>query len=163
MKPQIPWLRVFVQGAVIVGSILLALALDAWGTSVGRRAVRTRRLRGAQLQHSQSMAGLKQAYENVILDVNIRTRQVQVSYDQIDPNFKSAEANQDQFEAIQARAESKNFVQLNQELNALQSLANSRRGLLQSIIDYNMSIIELERAKGTLPEYNNVILTADPE
>ena len=27
MKPQIPWLRVFVEGVVIVGSILLAFGL----------------------------------------------------------------------------------------------------------------------------------------
>ena len=30
MKAQIPWLRVFVEGVVIVGSILLALGLDTW-------------------------------------------------------------------------------------------------------------------------------------
>ena len=30
MKPQIPWLRVFVEGVVIVGSILLAFGIDAW-------------------------------------------------------------------------------------------------------------------------------------
>jgi hypothetical protein len=30
VKPQIPWLRVIVEGVVIVGSILLALAADAW-------------------------------------------------------------------------------------------------------------------------------------
>ena len=29
-KPQIPWLRVFVEGVVIVGSILLAFGIDAW-------------------------------------------------------------------------------------------------------------------------------------
>jgi len=29
LKPQIPWLRVFVEGVVIVGSILLALGIDA--------------------------------------------------------------------------------------------------------------------------------------
>ena len=28
MKPQIPWLRVFVEGVVIVGSILLAFGLQ---------------------------------------------------------------------------------------------------------------------------------------
>ncbi len=27
---QIPWLRVFVEGVVIVGSILLAFKLQAW-------------------------------------------------------------------------------------------------------------------------------------
>ena len=30
MKAQIPWLRVFVEGAVIVGSILLAFGIQAW-------------------------------------------------------------------------------------------------------------------------------------
>jgi hypothetical protein len=30
LKPQIPWLRVFVEGVVIVGSILLAFGLQAW-------------------------------------------------------------------------------------------------------------------------------------
>ncbi len=30
MKAQIPWLRVFVEGVVIVGSILMALTADAW-------------------------------------------------------------------------------------------------------------------------------------
>ncbi len=30
MKAQIPWLRVFVEGVVIVGSILLAFGIQAW-------------------------------------------------------------------------------------------------------------------------------------
>jgi len=30
LKPQVPWLRVFVEGAVIVGSILLAFGIQAW-------------------------------------------------------------------------------------------------------------------------------------
>ena len=39
MKPQIPWLRVGVEGAVIVGSILLAFGIDAaWDERGERRA-----------------------------------------------------------------------------------------------------------------------------
>ena len=30
LKAQIPWLRVRVEGVVIVGSILLAFGIDAW-------------------------------------------------------------------------------------------------------------------------------------
>ena len=30
LTPQIPWLRVLVEGVVIVGSILLAFGLQAW-------------------------------------------------------------------------------------------------------------------------------------
>ena len=37
MKPQIPWLRVFVEGVVIVGSILLAFGLQAWWDERGER------------------------------------------------------------------------------------------------------------------------------
>ena len=32
---QIPWLRVFVEGVVIVGSILLAFGIDAWWDAGG--------------------------------------------------------------------------------------------------------------------------------
>ena len=38
---QIPWLRVFVEGVVIVGSILLALALDEWRDGVRERGEET--------------------------------------------------------------------------------------------------------------------------
>ena len=38
MKPQIPWLRVFVEGVVIVGSILLAFGIEAWWGGVQERA-----------------------------------------------------------------------------------------------------------------------------
>ncbi len=37
MKAQIPWLRVFVEGVVIVGSILLAFGLQAWWDGVQER------------------------------------------------------------------------------------------------------------------------------
>jgi hypothetical protein len=99
----------------------------------------------------------------VILDVNVRVRQVGVNYDQIFPEFESVESTEDQYEAIRARAESRNYVQLNQELNALQALASSRRGLMNALIEYAMAFIELERAKGTLPEYDNIIITDGPE
>ncbi len=36
MKPQIPWLRVLVEGVVIVGSILLAFGIDAVQGAAGQ-------------------------------------------------------------------------------------------------------------------------------
>ena len=38
MSRQIPWLRVFVEGVVIVGSILLAFGIDAWWDGRQERA-----------------------------------------------------------------------------------------------------------------------------
>ncbi|HUU83713.1 MAG TPA: TolC family protein [Phycisphaerae bacterium] len=127
---------------------------------IGNRARRAAAQR-ARLQHGQAIANLERTFEDILFDVNLRVREVGTSYDQILPNFESVEANEDQHEALVARAESKNFLQLNQELNTLQALANARRELLRSLAEYTMAIVELERAKGTLPEYNNIIISND--
>ncbi len=42
MSRQVPWLRVLVEGVVIVGSILLAFGIDAWWK--GREERRAERL-----------------------------------------------------------------------------------------------------------------------
>ena len=46
LTPQIPWLRVFVEGVVIVGSILLAFGIDG---IVGK----TRRSKARSFSHNQ--------------------------------------------------------------------------------------------------------------
>ena len=38
------------------------------------------------------------------------------------------------------------------------SLAASRNELLATLVNYNIAIIELERAKGTLLDYYNVVI-----
>ena len=63
-----------------------------------------------------------------------------------------------QVNSIVARAERKDFTQLNAELNAREGLAASRRALLDSAIAFNLAIAELERAKGTLLGYNGIVI-----
>ncbi len=48
MKAQIPWLRVFVEGVVIVGSILLAFGIQAWWDERQERADESLLLSGLQ-------------------------------------------------------------------------------------------------------------------
>jgi len=127
---------------------------------IGNRARRAQ-LKQAKLGYAQSIAALKQAFEQVILDVNVAVRRLETRYDQIDPALQSVEASEDQVASIRARAESKDFLTLNNELNAEQGLAQARRDMLAAIIDYGISIIDLERAKGTLLQYNNVELAID--
>jgi outer membrane protein TolC len=122
---------------------------------IGNRGPRAR-VRQAEWQHSQSAAGLKQVIEGVILDVNSAVRQMNTSYEQISANIKTVESSAAQVEAIIERAERRDPNQLNRELNARQSLAGARLELLQSLITYNFAITGLERAKGTLLEYNNI-------
>lgn len=127
---------------------------------IGNRARRAA-LRRAKIQYAQSMAALKQVFEQVIFDVNQAVRRVETRYDQIDPALQSVEATEDQVASIQARAEKKDFLTLNTELNTEQSLAQARRDLLSALVDYGVAIIDLERAKGTLLQYNRVELTVD--
>jgi len=85
------------------------------------------------------------------------------AYDQIGPSFEAAEARVKEVDSIVARAERKDINTLNSELSARQSLANARRAMVAAMVEYNIAIIDLERAKGTLLTYNNVFIPPDEE
>lgn len=124
---------------------------------IGNRAPRAAWFR-AKLQHEQALSRLSETQDQVFLDVNVRVRELQTTYDQLSPNYKSVVAAEKQVDSIVARAERKDFTQLNAELNAREGLAASRRALLDSAIDFNLAIAELERAKGTLLGYNGIVI-----
>lgn len=124
---------------------------------VGNRGPRAARRR-ARLQHDQAVAQLRATMEDIILDVHLAVRQLTTSFDQISPNFESAEARVREVESIVARAERKDYNTLINELGARRTLAQTRRALLGAMVDYNIAIIDLERAKGTLLPYNSVVI-----
>ncbi len=123
----------------------------------GRRAAHQR----ARLQHKQAIAQLRTIIESVILDVNLATRELSTSFEQIGPSFESSIAREKEVASLVARAERKDFNSLNSELNANRALADARRNMLNFLINYNLAIIDLERAKGTLLSYNNIIIAED--
>ena len=129
---------------------------------MGNRAGRAA-LRRARLQHAQETAGLKNQIEQVIFEVNRAVRDINTTFDQIEPSLQSANANEDQVRSVIARAERKDFNTLNQELGAHNALGASRSNLLAALVRYNIAIIDLERAKGTLLEYNNVTLVGEED
>ncbi len=59
MKAQIPWLRVFVEGVVIVGSILLALGLDEWREGVQDRE-----------EEQQALEALAREFESAAVEID---------------------------------------------------------------------------------------------
>lgn len=124
---------------------------------IGNRGPRAAHKR-SQLQHAQSVAALKRVLEETILDVNLTSRAMSTSYDQILPSFEAAEAREREVNLAVARAERKDYNTLTNELGARQSLANARRAMLAAVVDYNIAIVDLERAKGTLLNYNNVVI-----
>ncbi|MFH0981102.1 MAG: TolC family protein [Planctomycetota bacterium] len=127
---------------------------------VGNRARRAAERR-ARLQHAQTIAGLERLFEQVILDINVAVRRLNTAFDVIQPNFASMEATEDRLVSIVVRAERKDWLQLNQELNSHQALATTRQTMLDSLASYNIAIVELEKSKGTLLEYDGVSITAE--
>ncbi len=124
---------------------------------IGNRGARAALIR-ARRQHAQGLATLKQQIEAIILEVNVAIRELNTNYELIDANLTSVESRIEEVEAIEERAERMDPEQLNRELGARQGLASARRNLLVSLQNYNVAISRLERAKGTLLDYNNVVV-----
>ncbi len=129
---------------------------------IGNRGPRAAHHR-ARLQHGQAVAALKARFEEVILDVNLAVRRLGSTYDELDPWYESVEASEREVSSIVARAERMDINTLRNELNAHQGLANVRRTMLGKLVDYNIAIIDLERAKGTLLRHYNVVIAPDGE
>ncbi len=129
---------------------------------IGNRAPRAAHRR-AQLEHRQAVAQLKSVFEQVLLDVNLTARDLSTAYDQILPAFISAESREKEVLSVVQRAERKDLNTLNSELAARNGLADARRSIIRAIVDYNIAIIDLERAKGTLLQYNNVVIPSSDE
>lgn len=131
----------------------------AW--SFGERAERAG-MRIAAFQQSQSVLQYKQALDNIITDCRVALRNLTVNYEQMGPSHKALLAANENLRSLQERQERKSPAELDAVFNAQARLADSRRALLQSAIDYNTGLVNVERAKGTLLEYNNISLSEEP-
>lgn len=123
----------------------------------GPRAVHAR----SKLLHDQAVSQMKSQIENVILEVNTAVRNLQTVLEQIEPSFESVVATEQEVRSIVARAERKDINTLTTELNARERLAANRRALLNSLIGAMNAHTELEKVKGTLLDYNQIVV--EPE
>ena len=113
-------------------------------------------LRRARLQQSQAVVAHAAQIEQIIQEVHQAVRDVQVAYEQIGANLRAAEASQSWLMAIVARQPAKDPANLQVELDATESLAANRSNLATTLSNYAVSIVNLERTKGTLLKYNNI-------
>jgi outer membrane protein TolC len=115
-------------------------------------------LRRARYQQAQAIAAHAAQIEQVVLEIRQAIRAIQTSYDQIGPSLRAAQASKAQLEATVKRQERRDPANLQVELNAHEALAGSRQALLDTLSNYNISLIDLERKKGTLLRYNNIVI-----
>ncbi len=125
-----------------------------FGERAGRAAWRR-----ARLQESQAIVALNQATDAIVEEVNNAIRTLLVRFEQVPPQLSSVQSAERNLRALQARTQRIDPNYLQTELSAVEQLANNRNTLLGVVVGYNTGLIQLEKAKGTLLDYNNVVVT----
>jgi len=131
----------------------------AW--NFGERAERAG-IRVAAFQQSQAVLSYKGALDSIITDCKVALRNIETNYEQLDPSYKGVISAAENLRSLQERQETKSPAELDSVLGSQTQLATSRQALLSAMINYNNGIVDVERAKGTLLEYNNVVLAEQP-
>ena len=117
------------------------------------------------LQRQQAIDQYRATVEQVALDVKNAVRNVQTTWEQMAANRQAVLATADTLDAVTTRmregaeARTPSFVQL--QLDTQARLADAQRSEAQAIANYSVAITTLERAKGTLLRYDNVLMEED--
>lgn len=119
-------------------------------------------IRIATLQQSQAVVSYKRALDDVITDCRVALRRIETNFEQIGTTFKGVAAAAESLRTFHERRERMGPNEINLIFQRQANLAGARQRLLQSLVEYNQAIVDVERAKGTLLEYNNVILAEQP-
>jgi outer membrane protein TolC len=132
---------------------------------IGNRAAKAA-TRQAQLQRQQAIEQYRNLITQVSLDVELNWDAVYSAYLQAKARYESRLAAQKQIEALNklevvgTAKLTAPFVQV--RLQALEDLATSQREEALALANYNIAIEKLQKAKGTLLRYDNVIMQEDP-
>jgi len=118
------------------------------------------------LQRMQAITQYKDLIEQVTQEVKTAHDNVYNAWERLTAARQALFAAQASLDAIQQEQDVGNapltpeFV--NRKLNAQEVLAQARREDARAATDYNTNISALERAKGTLLKYDNVVMAEEP-
>jgi outer membrane protein TolC len=128
---------------------------------LGNRRARAIWVRARSQEH-QALVALNRMTDAIVQEVNAAVRALSVGCANIAPQWEAARAAERNLRALQARSQRIDPTYLETELSTIEQLANARNTLLQVVTNYNLALVQLEKAKGTLLEYNNVAVTDEP-
>lgn len=137
-----------------------------WGVGLvasiplGRKAEKARHLR-AQLEARQAKDQLRATLDEVLLDVQIAHREVVTAWPDTRAKWEAAMAADQELSVLYDRrevetVESGTSFYLEKILDAQQRLADYREDFLEALAVYNAALTNLERAKGTLLQQENI-------
>jgi len=112
----------------------------------------------AKVGLNQQVALMKQTEQTAYLEIRAAVRAVQTNYERVSARRTARELAEQKLEAEQAKLEagmSTSFVVLSYQ----RDLAGARTSELQALIDYTLSLGQLDKATGTILEKRNIKLT----
>ncbi len=117
----------------------------------------------SRLVLEQEELQLKNIRQQILADVNMSLHNLDIVYKEIGAWKKAVEADKNEvlnYLAIMdtQRQDSVTPEFLNLKLNADERLANSQISALRAIVQYNLAIMDVNRAQGTLLQYDNIKL-----
>jgi outer membrane protein len=113
------------------------------------------------LQKQQAIDQWKLTSENVAVEVTVGLNNVRQSYQVLVASRRARMAAEDALSAIEVRERAAEpltptFVEL--KLSRQSAVADAQRQEIQAAVSYNVALEALEKAKGTLLRYNNVVM-----
>lgn len=149
------------SGDSLVHNRFISYTLGAsFSYSFGERRGRAQWTR-SRLQESQAIVALNQITDAVVEEVNTAVRTLLVRYEQLPPALLAVTAAERNLRSNQARTQRIDPNYLQTELSAVEQLSNARQTLLRVVTDYNVGVLQLENAKGTLLDHNNIVVVDD--
>ncbi|MEO6435722.1 MAG: TolC family protein [Tepidisphaeraceae bacterium] len=131
---------------------------------IGNRAARAI-WRRAQLQRSQAIDQYRALVDQVSLDVKIANREVNTTWDERVSSTRTRFAAADALSAIEEREKANEQLTpefVNRKLDLQAQLAQAQSREAEATSNYMIALSGLERAKGTLLRYNNIVMEESP-
>ena len=129
---------------------------------IGNRAARATYQR-ALLQRQQAIDSYSSAIQTITFDCSQAIRDVQTSWDALvsdrDAVFSASDALRTMDDRYMREPRTPELLQV--RLQFQETLAEARRDAAQSLASYNQAIANLELKKGTLLQYNNIVMQED--
>lgn len=109
----------------------------------------------SKLDKEQALLNFKNLEQKIILDVRDVVRDIDLRYKTVESSLISKKAEEENYDAQESRFKA-GLVSTLDMLIFQERLARAEVGYVKSVIDYNVSLIELARAQGTMLMEDNI-------
>ena len=111
----------------------------------------------ATLEKKQALIQFKRLEQNIVLQVRDAVRNVDIKYRMLEASTVTKDAEERNYKAQELRFQA-GLVSTHDMVDYQNQLARAEVNYIKSVIDYNVTLIELAKVKGTMLSEDNITL-----